>query len=265
MHCWEGNGRKRRKQSFFWHMKGGPHLWQHDLVEGAQFSWNLILKLHSKIRIYLRHTKAGYDMAICRQWLQQQWVSTASTTNILWARMQLSKLEVVLGCWACPLLVERGAAFASQEALRTRSHPKKLVICPTAPTQNSLKAVYSTPVTIHINLRTPTQVRRICECWIWCLVSALIFFAHFFFSTTFIDVGISTLPPPTWSISGFHHISSMAYPYPSQTLAAMGYVFFSSEDCECFMTFVTMFGWVSEKCDRTWLIFMKIQRSFIKL
>lgn len=46
MHCWVGNGRKRRKPSFFWHMKGGLHLWQHDLVEGAQVTWNLILKLH---------------------------------------------------------------------------------------------------------------------------------------------------------------------------------------------------------------------------
>ena len=77
-----------------------------------------------------------------------------------------------------------------------------------------------------------------------------IFFAHFFFSTTFIDVGISTLPPPTWSISGFHHISSMASTR-AKLWQQMGYVFFSSEDCECFMTFVTMFGWVSEKCDRT--------------
>ena len=265
MHCWEGNGRKRRKPSFFWHMKGGLHLWQHDLVEGAQFTWNLILKLHSKIRIYLRHTKAGYDMAICRQWLQQQWVSTASTTNILWARMQLSKLEVVLGCWACPLLVERGAAFASQEALRTRSHPKKLVICPTAPTQNSLKAVYSTPVTIHINLRTPTQVRRICECWIWCLVSALIFFAHFFFSTTFIDVGISTLPPPTWSISGFHHISSMASTraklwqrwamcfFPAKTVNVSWHLL------QCLV------GWVRNVTEPDWYSLINIQRSFIKL
>ncbi len=211
--------------------------------------WMKELNLHeiwfsncTEVSIYVRHTKAHW-----RVWYGHMQAMTSPTMGIDWinhkhslsphatrggsssrllglsppGRKSASNSNIINYVWKS----KRFSWFEVQHLqarnpLESCSHPQNL-----HQPKNSLKAVYSTPVTIHINLRTPTQVRRIFNCWICLKLLLLIASAqkktlHSFSSQCLDWCRNINFTPPTWNISAFRHFI-MFHPWQVRTRARL--------------------------------------------